>query len=341
MERNSPPRRREQVSTACCSGRVSSVDNTRKLQQAVLTCFIIAVALVLVSPATLSQNASSKQTPSGAELLLMKLAPGKWAHDVEGDVRSIETVEYRLEKKGGQMVETRTGSTKVSYFDRRGFETESVQDGEDKIEWKYDAEGRLTEMIMTMGGAPFSRELYRYDLERRRVTAETYLFGSDKLHMREVSIFDERWNETRKETERFGDGVNQQPGKEIVVYNLAYDSKGRVIASSIADERGHVSYKFEEEFDDSNRLIKSISYQYDEGSGALLTKSVNTYEKSGLLETYTEYDSRGRLLRRETRTRERDARGNWITERQTVWDYDKGSNTEPYTFIKRRKITYY
>lgn len=302
--------------------------------------FIIAAALFLASPAALSQNATPAQTQASPDLLMMKLNPNKWFYEVDGEVRSIETTEYRLEKKNGQVVETPYNGTKTLYFDRRGFETEAVEGVEGRIVWKYDARGRLAEMVMWLGGAPFARDVYTYDIEHRRVTVESYYFGNDKPLLRAVSIFDERWNETRQETERFGDGKNSQPSREVVVYNLTYDSRGRVVASGIADERGAISYRFTSEFDDSNRIVKSVSYQYDAATATLLNRSVNTYEKGGLLQTYTQYDSRGKLLLQETTTRETDARGNWVTERRVMQLYEEGA-PRSYTLIKRRKIIYY
>lgn len=287
----------------------------------------------------LSQNSAAAQKPEGAELLLLKLSPNKWFHEIEGDVASVEIREYRLEKRNGQAVEIPQGGAKTFRFDRRGLETESSEGDEGKMVFKYDARGRLAEMIMWLGDAPFARDVYTYDLERRRVTTESYYFGSDKPLLRAVSIFDEHWNEIRKETLRFNEGKST-PGKEVVVYNLTYDSRGRVAASSVADERGAISYRFTSEFDASNRLTKSVNYQYDAATATLLTKSVNTYEKDGLLRTHSHYDARGRLLRQETITRERDERGNWITERKVMRDYERGGQ-DSFTIIKRRKITYY
>jgi hypothetical protein len=87
-------------------------------------------------------------------------------------------------------------------------------------------------------------------------------------------------------------------------------------------------------------LIKSVHYEYDAATATLISKSVNTYEKGGLLQTYSYYDPRGRLLRQETMTRELDERGNWITERRETRVYNEGP-PRSFTFIKRRKITYY
>ncbi|MBD0372214.1 MAG: hypothetical protein ICV60_15335 [Pyrinomonadaceae bacterium] len=126
----------------------------------------------------------------------------------------------------------------------------------------------------------------------------------------------------------------------MVVYNLTYDSKGRVVATSIGDERGTVSHRFTSEFDDSNRIIKSISYEYDTASASLISRSVSTYKKGGLVQTYSHYDPRGRLRWKETTTRELDGRGNWITERRVMELYDEGP-PRSFTIIKRRKINYY
>jgi YD repeat-containing protein len=238
------------------------------------------------------------------------------------------------------MVEARTGSTKISYFDRRGFETKEIEDGEGRTLWKYDARGRVTEMTMWFNRTFVSRAVYTYDLEQRRVTVETYLFGLDKPSTREVSIFDSRWNEVRKETERFDYDESQQPTRDVVVYNLTYDSKGRVTASSISNEQGALRYKSMEEYDDSNRLIKSINYQYDAATATPITKSIGTYEKGGLRRTYSQYNSGGQLLMRETRTRELDEHGNWITERQATTLYDQSPQLS-FTLIKRRRITFY
>lgn len=305
--------------------------------------FFVTAALLYACPQALSQNVAPAPAAqmSDEELVRLKFSPGRWFYEVRGDVSSIETTEYMLERKNGRMVETRRGGKKILYFDRRGFETESTDDdNEGRTLIKYDAQGRLAEMAMWLGGMPLSRDLYSYDVARRRVTVESYYFGEEKPLLREVSIFDERWNEIRKETERFDDNRGSKPGKEVVVYHLAYDSKGRVIATSITDERGALSYRFTTEFDDSNRLVRGVSFQYDAASGTLLTRSVNTYDKGGLLNNYSHYDGRGRLLRQETIERELDARGNWITERRTMQSYE-GSEPGSYTLIKRRRINYY
>jgi hypothetical protein len=304
--------------------------------------FIIIATMLSAHSIALSQNESAPRTPSGEDLLVMRFAPGKWFHEVQGDVRSIETVEIASARKNNKWAENRS-SPKIVYFDRRGFATEAIEGEEGRTVWKYDAQGRVSEMSLSLGGEPLAREVYHYNLAQRKVTVDTYYFGSDKPRFRETAIFDERWNERRKETEYFDEpGGNSQPRKEVVVYNLTYDAKGRQIASTIGNEKGAISHRFTTEYaSDSNRLVKTTGYQYDAGSGALLSKYVSLYDKAGYQAAYMYYDPRGRLLRRETYTREFDARGNWITETRVMWANDQGGAPSSSTFIKRRKITFY
>lgn len=303
--------------------------------------FILAAALSLAHPAAaFSQTGPGIQNRPGLDLMLLKLSPNRWLHEIEGEAASVEIREYRLEMRNGQAVEVPYGGAKTFSFDRRGLETESFQEGEGRMVLKYDAQGRLSEMIMWLEDAPFTRDLYTYDIERRRVTTESYYFGSEKPLLRTVSVFDEHWNEVRKETLRFDEGKNAPSGRDVVVYKLTYDSRGRVTATSITDERGALSHRLTSEFDDSNQIIKSTTYDYDAATGRLLTRSVDTYERKGLVQTHSHYDSRGRLLRRETATRERDAKGNWIMEKRVTELYEQGAPGS-FTTIKRRKITYY
>ena len=303
--------------------------------------FIIIALVLSAHPCSPSKSAAIRQTLPEAELLVIKFSPGKWGHEVQGEVRSVETLEFRAETKNGQVLETRTGS-RISYFDRRGFETEMIEDEEARMVWKYDARGRPSEMSMSLSGALLMREVYRFDLAQRKVTTDVYTFGSDRLQSREVSFFDEHWNETRKETEYFEPNGDSKPRREVVIYTQTYDPKGRVIASTIRRADGVIIHRFTEEYDQaSNRLVKSGSYEYDESRGALLSKSLNTYDARGNLLEGLYYDFSGRLLRRESYTREFDARGNWITERHVTFTYDRASAPGSFTFVKRRKITFY
>lgn len=289
--------------------------------------------------APLPTPANAPQLPV-PDVIASRFAPGRWMQDLLGDVRSVETTEFRLERKGGRAVEMRINS-QTAYFDRKGFETEVVDGEEGKTVWTYDALGRPAEMIISLGGYPFSRNVISYDVEQRKVTVTTYLFDRTKPRMREVSTFDEQWREIRKETETFEDGdLGAEPDKMVVVYRNTYDAKGRTVTSTIGGEDGSTSHKFTTEYDERDRVVKSFSYEYDEKSGQLLSKSVNTYDARGDLSLTMEYDPRGRLVRRETYTREYDRRGNWITQRHVVWSNDQ-SGTGASTYIKRRKITYY
>jgi YD repeat-containing protein len=303
--------------------------------------FITAVIMLSAHSLSLSQKADAPQMPSGEALLVMRFAPGKWYHEVQGDVREIVTTQFRLTKKDGKLIETRINSKTVS-FDRRGFQTEEVEGEEGRTLWKYDAQGKVVEMNMSLSGVPFAREVYHYDFRQRKITVETYFWGGDRLRSREVSTFDEKWNEVRKESESFGeDGKATEQEKHVVIYKTRYDSKGRAIVSTIGGEDDSISHKFTNEYADSDYLVKSISYEYDQASGALISKSVNTYDGRGHLLTSLNYDPRGRLLRRESYTREFDAKGNWITEKQTTWANDGSGAPGSFTRVKRRKITFY
>lgn len=303
---------------------------------------MVAGLLLFLHPTALSQVTSAPQSQEAlpADILILKLSPGKWSHEVKGEVRSIETVQLRPEIRNGQPVETPLSSQTV-YFDRRGFETETIESGEARTIWKYDTEGRPSEMTMVLEGASFMRLVYHYDLKQRKVTTETYAFGSDELHSREISTFDERWNEIRMEREFFTEAGDSRPRKEVTLYTLTYDSKGRVIASTIENESGATSHRFTEEYDASNRLIKSVSLEYNETSGKILSRTVNTYDGQGNLVSGLNYNSLGSLQRRESYTREFDARGNWITERRTTWANVGPGGPYTFTIIKRRRITFY
>lgn len=299
---------------------------------------MLTLALLCGAQGSVAQNSSRQPAP--ADPVVLKLAPGRWIYDVQGDVRSIETREFRLEKRDGRMVETPTGGPKISYFDRRGFETEATEADEGRIVWKYDAVGRPAEMITWLAGVPLARDVYLYDMERRTITTESYYFGSAKLTMREVATFDARWNQTRKETVHFDvDGQGTQ-SREVYIYNVTYDARGRVVASSVTDERGALTFRDTQEYDDANRLVKSVYYEYDANSSRLISKSVGAYDGGGLLESYSHYDAGGRLVWREETTRERDARGNWITERRVTTEFTAGVARSS-TLITRRKITFY
>jgi hypothetical protein len=303
--------------------------------------FIITVIMLSARPGSLSQSINAPPTPPEGELLVLKFSPGRWRHEVEGEVRAIETIEFRTERKNGRLIEIR-GTSRISYFDRRGFETEMIEGEEARTVWKYDARGRPSEMSMSLAGVLLMREVYQFDFNQRKIAVEVYNFLGDRLSSREISFFDERWNETRKETEYFGDSGDSKPRKEVVIYTRTYDSKGRVTSSTVGREDGSILHRFTEEYDKaSNRLVKSVSYQYDESSGSLLSKGVNTYDERGYLLEGLYYDSRGRLLRRESYMREFDQRGNWITERNVTWADDRVGPPGSFTLIKRRKITFY
>ena len=124
----------------------------------------------------------------------------------------------------------------------------------------------------------------------------------------------------------------------MIIYTNTYDAKGRVIATTVGGEDGSVSHRFTTKYDDNHRVVKSSSSSYDQKSGQLLSKHVNTYDERGLVHTILTYDPRGRLVRRETYTREFDQRGNWITQRLDARENDQSGT---FTYIKRRKITYY
>jgi hypothetical protein len=300
---------------------------------------MVAGLALIVHPASTRAGAAAPQTQIPADILILKLSPGKWFYEVEGDVRSIETTSFRLEVKNGRTVETRLGS-KTSWFDRRGRETELIEGEEARTVWKYDALGWPSEMIMYLAGAPLMREVYSYELNQRKLTTEAYALEGGRLHSRTVAFFDERWNQTRQETEFF-ETTGGGSLKDVVVYTQKYDSQGRVIFSTVGGEGGSISHRVAEEYSDSNYPLKGIYYSYDRANGALLSKSVNLYDGRGHLIENLYYSPRGQLLRRETYTREYDARGNWITERQVIRDTGAGRPPTSFAFVKRRKLTFY
>ncbi len=301
------------------------------------TACIILLASLAAGVIAHTQTARAPQSAPAPDPMVAKFAPARWWHDLRGEVREIETIEYRVERKDGRPVEARVNSQRVS-FDRKGFETEIIDGEEGRMAFVYDEQGRLREMTMSLAGVLLARDVYSYDLQQRKVTTEAYAFGSTRPRWREVSTFDNRWNETRKERETFPDDKAARPEKDVVIYSNIYDAKGRVVASTVGGEDGSVSHRFTTEYDDNNRVVKSYSSSYDEKSGQLLSKHVNTYDERGLVLTILTYDPRGRLVRRETYTREFDQRGNWITQRMVAQENDQSGT---FTYIKRRKITYY
>lgn len=300
---------------------------------------MLTLALLCGAHPSFEQNPA--KPPAGERLLAMKLAPGKWIYDVKGMVRSIETREYRLEKRGDRMVETETSGPKTTYFDRRGFETEFVEADESKIVWKYDAGGRPTETTMWLAGVPLSRDVYSYDMERRTVTTESYHYAGEKLVLRAVATFDERWNQTRKEMVHFDVDGKGKRTQEVYIYHLTYDARGRVVARCITNGRGALTFMETQRYDDSNYIVKSVYYEYDAASSKLVSRSVGAYDRSGLSESYSHYDALGRLLWREETTRELDARGNWIMERRVTTEYKEDDAPRSFTLINRRRITFY
>ena len=304
----------------------------------ITACAVLLASLVagtLAGAQTVrTQNAP---VPPVSDLTVLKFAPARWWRDLAGEVREVETVEYRVETKDGRAVEARVNSQRVS-FDRKGFETEAVDGEEGRMALSYDAEGRLSEMNMSLAGAPIAREVYSYDLPQRKVVTEAYAFGSARPRWRVVSTFDEKWNEVRAERETFTDDKSARAEKSVVIYKYVYDAKGRVIASTASDERGRISHKSTEEYGNNNRVAKSITYSYDEQSGQLLSKYVNIYDERGLVRSTLSYDPRGRLVRRETYTREFDRFGNWITQAMVAQETDSPG---AFTYLKRRKIIYY
>ena len=97
------------------------------------TACTVLLALLAAGSIAHSQTARAPQNalaPSPAtDPMVAKFAPGRWWHDLRGEVREIETIEYRVERKEGRPVEARVNSQRVS-FDRKGFETEII-DGEE------------------------------------------------------------------------------------------------------------------------------------------------------------------------------------------------------------------
>lgn len=284
-----------------------------------------------------AQKASELPQQPITDILVMKVSPGRWWYDLRGNVRSVESVMVKLEEKDGQMRETQVISH-TFYFDRRGLETETIDSKEGRTLNKYDAQGKVLEMNMSLAGVPHLRHVYRYDIPRRKVTTEIYYFGSDGLYGRDVTLYDEHWNELRSESESVRNNVDEPPYKEVVIYTNTYDSKGRLTGLAVRREGRAINYSLVDEYDASGRLVKSTHCVYDDSSGALTSKSLLSYDRRSYLISGLRYDGRGRLTRRDTYTREFDQRGNWINETRVSRSNEE---TGSFTLITRRKLTYY
>src|SRR4051812_34089445 len=97
---------------------------------------IAALLLCVYSPAIAQRKSAPRQRPV-TDILVLTRSPATWWYDLNGKVRSLETVTVTLEEKDSELRETRSLST-TSYFDRRGLETEVIDDKGSRTLNKYD-----------------------------------------------------------------------------------------------------------------------------------------------------------------------------------------------------------
>jgi hypothetical protein len=147
----------------------------------------------------------------------------------------------------------------------------------------------------------------------------------------------------RKEEERFLDMSGKpQQSKSVVTYTHTYDAQGREISSTIGDEKGAISHKFDSEYDAQGHTYRITSYHYnDNDATTLLSKSVNTYDAHGEVSIREMYDGHGKLIRKKKYSRVYDSHGNWIQETMQVLADEEGEKKPTSTTVTRRAITYY
>ena len=88
--------------------------------------------------------------------------------------------------------------------------------------------------------------------------------------------------------------------------------------------------------DSHNRVVEAI----DE-SPEVYIKTTFRYDDAGRQTEVADYDRSGNLLRKATREYQDDANGNWIEQKESVWDRTLGNKPPKLGLVTRRTITYY
>jgi len=194
----------------------------------------------------------------------------------------------------------------VCTFDADGYQTESSgYNGEGgvirKVVYIYDHRRRLNEYLSYKPDGTLQYRMVTTRLIPGKAEVTTYN-GDGSFLNRAVNTF-------AMEGERIESSVYNEDGSLLEKRVLVGDGKGRV-------ER----WEFKSD-------------------GSLLARFVETRDSEGFLIEWVEYNVDGSIRRKETITREFDAKGNWIKETKSEWDAKAGTLVP--TAISYQIITYY
>jgi len=194
----------------------------------------------------------------------------------------------------------------VCTFDADGYQTESSgYNGEGgvirKVVYIYDHRRRLNEYLSYKPDGTLQYRMVTTRLIPGKAEVTTYN-GDGSFLNRAVNTF-------AMEGERIESSVYNEDGSLLEKRVLVGDGKGRV-------ER----WEFKSD-------------------GSLLARFVETRDSEGFLIEWVEYNVDGSIRRKETITREFDAKGNWIKETKSEWDAKAGTLVP--TAISYQVITYY
>jgi len=193
-----------------------------------------------------------------------------------------------------------------------------------------DAEGYTTEVSEKNGEGNLIRKIV-YIFDSRKRLNEYSIYGSD-------GTLQNKWVADRP-----------VPGKvEITNYNGDGSVRERAVNNSTV--QGMQAERMESTVfnDDGSPVEKTVlladrkkrleRWEY-KADGSLLARFVDTRDSDGFLIDWVEYNADGSIRRKETFTREFDARGSCIKETKSEWDPKEGTLVP--TAITYQTITYY
>lgn len=289
-------------------------------------------------------------------------------NDLHGGQDMVQTVRSRTVKlsiKDGKIVEEPKSPPAMSVYDIKGHKTEEIFYNYDgslsaRTVLVYDPSGMVIQHLkFDANNSLVSKTIYDRNTDDQRLEKSSY-DSNNRLFERSISLYEKRGDHAvtsifdadsrlLTKTVEFFDGKGRETEIFICHRKSADDKRARnnddeTIAASANSGQVNVSIcgdmnlagKVVINYNDDKHSIEHLVYTAD---GLLTAKKVNIKDSFGEIVEIADYTADGKLINKETFTREFDSHGNWIEQTRFQFNLRRGK-LEPTERIYR-ELTYY